>query len=271
MAGFFGFFDYSKPGKGVPKDAPPKPRIVVFFEIYFRKFWQLVTINLLFFLFNLPALFIAVLFLSGLFMPADLQTNIAIRFMISIMMVGIPFVTFGPAQAGFTYVLRNYSREEHAFLWMDFKEQAIRNFKQSIIVSLIDMVVLFIVGLDINMYLAMENNFMVTVANALVISSFLVFIMMHMYIYPLMITFKLSIKQLYKNAMLFALMRFFPNLGILLLCMIILVVPQIIVIGMLLIPVITLSTVGLIINFYVYPTLKKHMIDKIVENEGTSN
>lgn len=30
MAGFFGFFDYTKPGPGIPKDAPPKAPIAVF-------------------------------------------------------------------------------------------------------------------------------------------------------------------------------------------------------------------------------------------------
>jgi len=267
MAGFFGFFDYSKPGKGVLKNAPLKPRIVVFFEIYFRKFWNLMALNILFFIFNVPALFIAVIFLSGLFIPTNLglsaDSEFGIRLIIGALMVGIPFITFGPAQAGFTYVLRNYAREEHAWIWHDFKTQALRNFKQSMIVSFIDLVVLVVVGLDINMYLQMNNSFLVTIANALVISSFIIFSMMHMYIYPLMITFQLTIKQIYRNALFFTLMRFLPNLGIMILCTIILVLPLIVVFGMIVFCLITMSTVGLIINFYVYPTLKKHMMDKI--------
>ncbi len=31
MAGFFGFFDYTKPGPGVPEDLPPKSKFIVFF------------------------------------------------------------------------------------------------------------------------------------------------------------------------------------------------------------------------------------------------
>lgn len=32
MAGFFGFFDYTKPGPGVPEDLPPKSKFIVFLK-----------------------------------------------------------------------------------------------------------------------------------------------------------------------------------------------------------------------------------------------
>ena len=35
--------NYNKPGAGVRKNAPQKKEFVLFFEIYFRKFWKLVT------------------------------------------------------------------------------------------------------------------------------------------------------------------------------------------------------------------------------------
>ena len=47
MAGFFGLFDYTKTGPGILKNAPPKPRVIVFFEVYFRKFWHLIKLNIL--------------------------------------------------------------------------------------------------------------------------------------------------------------------------------------------------------------------------------
>ena len=51
-----GFFSnrYNKPGPGVGKNEPEKRRIVVFFEVYFRHFWQLEQTNLVFLLFMLP-------------------------------------------------------------------------------------------------------------------------------------------------------------------------------------------------------------------------
>jgi uncharacterized membrane-anchored protein len=54
MAGFFGFFDYSKAGPGISNDEPQKYGFFAFFDIFFRKFWNLVTINIVYFVSCLP-------------------------------------------------------------------------------------------------------------------------------------------------------------------------------------------------------------------------
>lgn len=277
MAGFFGFFDYSKPGPGVPKDAPPKARIIVFFEIYFRKFWNLVKINLMFNIFNLPAL-VAVVFGSMYLIQRqitdDPAMDLAVRFIFGSVFLCVPLITVGPAQAGFTYILRNYSREEHAFLWWDFKDTAKSNFKQSIIISIIDFVAFILFGIIINFYFSVEYpseaaNLMVIFARAMVIISFTVFLIMHMYIYPILVTFKLTMKQVYRNSLIFALAKFLPNLGILILCILLILLSFYFntLIGVVLYIFLTVSTIGLITNFYVYPKIKKHMIDKLEPEE----
>ncbi len=277
MAGFFGFFDYTKPGPGVPDpdSAPPKARIVVFFEIFTRKFWNLVKLNLMFTLFNLPAILIALVFISNLFIQKtilnDINTDLIIKFLFVSIFLCIPVLTVGPAQAGFTYVLRNYSREEHAFLWWDFKETALKNLKESLIISVIDFIVVVIVGIDINLYMNInKGSFLMTVAGSLVFLAFTIYVMMHMYIYPMLVTFKLNVRQLYKNAFLFAIMRFIPNLLILLLCIVVLGASFYnAYLGFILFPLLTMSLIGLITNFYVYPTMKKYMIDKVTEQENS--
>lgn len=273
MAGFFGFFDYTKPGPGVPKDGPPKASILVFFGIYSRKFWNLVKINLMFNLFNLPAV-LAVIFASMYVfqnqMADDPAMDLLIRFIFGSIVVCIPLITIGPVQAGYTYILRNYSREEHAFLWWDFKEHALKNFKQSAIISIIDFFVLILFGIIINFYFKYitDSNTIAMImifARTLIIMAFIVYIIMHMYIYPILVTFKLTIRQVYKNAFIFALAKFLPNLGILLLCAFLILLSFYFsaLIGIVLFVFITVSTVSLITNFYVYPKLKKYMIDKI--------
>jgi len=280
MAGFFGFFDYTKPGPGIPKDAPPKPRIAVFFGIYSRKFWNLVKINLMFNLFNLPAV-IAVIFASMYIIQDpitdDPTIDLLTRFMLGSIILCIPVITVGPAQAGYTYILRNYSREEHAFLWWDFKDTALANFKQSLIISLIDFFAVILFGITVNFYFKfpVETNagaILILFARTFIILVFIIYLMMHMYIYPMLVTFKLSIKQLYKNALIFSITNFFPNLGILLLCIALILLTFYFntFIGIVLYLFITVSTIGLIINFYVYPRLKKYMIDKVegIEEES---
>lgn len=276
MAGFFGFFDYTKPGPGVSKDEPPKPRIKVFFEVLSRKFWNLVKLNMLFFLFNLPAI-LTMLILMMVFVDssitADLGSDLMLKFILGSIFICIPVLTVGPAQAGFTYILRNYAREEHAFLWWDFKENAIRNFKESLIISVLDLLVFVIVLFDLRAYfLFNKGNLLMTIASSFLILAFVIYMMMHMFIYPMLVTFKLSIKQVLRNSLIFAMMKFIPNLGILLLCGILLVAsfwnP---IIGFILLPLFTLSLIGFITNFYVYPLLKKHMMDKAEIQPATSN
>ena len=84
------------------------------------------------------------------------------------------------------------------------------------IVALINTVVTVLVLFDIYFYISYRTeNLIITAASVLIIVAFLVFMMMSMYIYPMMVTFNLSIKQLYKNSFLFAIMKFIPNLLIL--------------------------------------------------------
>ncbi|HOJ09015.1 MAG TPA: hypothetical protein PK733_00275 [Clostridiales bacterium] len=277
MAGFFGFFDYTKPGPGIPEDAPPKAPIIVFFEIYFRKFWNLVKINLMFNLFNLPAL-LAVLFGTMYLIQGQITDDPAMdlmtRFIIGSVVICIPLITVGPAQAGFTYILRNYSREEHAFLWWDFKDTAISNFKQSLIISVIDFFAFILFGIVVNFYFkyTANNNMIMTLmvfARTIIILAFLIYLMMHMYIYPMLVTFKLNLRQLYRNALIFSLAKFFPNLGILILCTALVLLSFYFntLIGIILFIFLTVSTIGLIINFYIYPKLKRYMIDKVADED----
>lgn len=271
MGGFFGLFDYNKPGPGVPKDAPPKPGVIVFFEIFFRKFWNLVKLNLLFFVFNLPAFLLAafLIIFSQMIITErignDIFLDFSFRFVIAAFLLCVPVITFGPAQAGFTYVLRNYAREEHAFIWEDFKEHSLKNFKEGMIISCIDFAVVALILFDMYVYFSLDrNNILVSAASVLIFISLVIYYLMHLYIYPMLVSFQLSIKQIYKNALIFSIINLIPNLGIAMINIVLVFITFYLpMTGFLLFPVITMSTVGLITNFYVYPQLKKHMFDKL--------
>ena len=280
MAGLFGFFDYSKPGPGVPKDGPPKARIVVFFEIIQRKFWNLIKVNFMFNLFNIPALILGMLasmvifpqFMPGLDMTdaSNVLGDLVSRFIILTIFMCIPVITVGPAQAGFTYILRNYSREEHAFIWSDFAEHAKNNFKQSLIVSGIDFLITFVMLYALRIYFAINNgSLLFTFATTMMILLLCIYLSMHLYIYPMMVTFKLTTKQLYKNALYFGLGKLLPNLGIVLLSALILLASFVIIpeIGLILYVIITVSFIGMITNFYAYGKIKKYMMNDEDEEE----
>ena len=287
MAGFFGLFDYSKPGPGVDKDAPPKAPFFLFFEILQRKFWNLIKVNMMFLIFNIPALvlgmIVMLMFLPPIYPeaatdPNAMSSEMMLKFILLSRVMLVPMVTVGPAQAGFSYIMRNYSREEHAFLWSDFKDAALKNMKQSMIIGTINFFATFLMLFAIIVYnrLIKAGQLPVlvgTVFMTLMVVMFIVFAMMSMYIYPILITFKLGIRQIYKNALIFAMIKFFPNLGILLLSAFIIlltfgmIIPFSQIFGIILYLFLTISFIGFLTNFYTYPKLKKYMISRLDEED----
>ncbi len=173
--------DYVSDGPGVSKNAPKKHRFFLFFEVLFNKFFKLINLNFIYFL--------------------SLFTIIGI----------------GPATAGMTYVLRNFSREEHAFVWLDFKDAAFKNFKQSFIVALINFLgfgVLicsdFYYG---SVYLKIDSpSLFHLLPFAVSMFATVIFLFMQYYLYIMIVTFDLNLKQLYKNALIFAFYGFPKNL-----------------------------------------------------------
>lgn len=221
------FNNYQKEGKGVSKDEKT-PRFLLFFQIYFRKFWNLILLNLLYVLFCLPV------------------------------------VTIGPATAGLTKILRNYAREEHAFLWGDFIEAFKKNFKQAFLFSLVELLVFGFLILDLLMVFNVSNQIMMTLSMAAIFLSFTVFVFMHYYVYNMMVTFKLTFKQLLKNAFIFCWAGFLRNLflTVILVTVTLLLMNFLNPFGFLFVLVfLYFSFCGLLTNFMVNPLIKKYMID----------
>ena len=270
--------NYNKPGPGVDKDAPPKPRFFTFFEVLKRKFWHLIKINFLYVLCNIPALLLA-LYVSTVYLQKINIDNAGlsdfyIRVFLAVIMIFLSVVTIGPVQAGFTYIMRNYSREQHAFIWWDFKENFIKNFKQGMIITGIDFVVMYVLGIALNFYLSTQG-ILATAASAFVFLSIIVYCIMHLYLYPMLVTVKLSIKNLYKNAFIFSLIKLLPNILFLVLNILIAYAtfynP---IIGAVLYLLITPSFIGLMNNFFVDPTIKKYVVEPMqpeIEDEEDSD
>jgi len=188
-------------------------------------------------------------------------------------------ITTGPSQAGFTYILRNYSREEHAFIWGDFKDAAKSNFSQSLIVGTINFIVTFLTIMAIMAYWKWIDIGQIQVAVGLVglavmFQMLLLFACMNIYIYQLMVTFDLTLIQLYKNALILAIVRFIPNLLILLLTAFIVFLSFGLIfpfnnplIGLVPYLFLLVSLTGFIINFYAWRTIRKYIISRIEEEE----
>lgn len=254
MAGFFGLFDYTKEGPGVSKNGPKKRPFVVFFEIYGRKFWNLISAGLLYLLVNLP------------------------------------LVTRGWAEAGLTRITRAYSREKHAFVREDFFESIRKNRGQAFAAGLINVLIttllffnmfyyatglnpglLAIFGVDVSGAKPMEPGILDYIVMAVTLLGYIIFTWMKYYIPFLVITFKLKLKQIYKNAFIFAVAGLKANLLIsvvligiyVLMAALMLLIPHplcfaiVLLLGLLLLPPFR----SFLIQFCIFPTVRRLMID----------
>lgn len=305
MAGIFGFFDYTKEGPGIDPDAPPKGAIATFFGILGRKFWKLISINLLYVITNIPAILVA-FFLSNIVLNAifpgltiDLlnemwdpgvledgqtaeQLSASVLLMLNLVLtaasVGLGFIVTGPSHAGATYIMRNYAREEHAFVWSDFFEHARKNFKQSAIVSIITTLLFVAVPVAIRFYSqTIQNVIFRTLLNTTLVILFVMMTVMIMYIYQMLITFDLKIKQIVKNAWLFFVLRLpFNILIILASLLIVFVIPLAlllflggigIIISVLYYLFFAFAINLLLVNFFINRQLMRFMIKPMLEEE----
>ena len=227
------FNNYMKEGKGVSKD-DKTPRFILFFQIFFRKFWSFIVINLLYFVFC------------------------------------IPVVTIGPATAGLTKLMRNYAREEHAFIWGDFIETFKKNFKQAFLYSVLDLFVVAFLILDFFAVYNLANRVMTVLCLAAILLSFTVWTFMRFYIYNMMITFRLTFKQLLKNAFIFCWVGFIRNLFIFILIVALtwFVITLHYVYQLFVFALIYFTLTSYLTNFMVQPLIRKYMIDGYDPNTG---
>ena len=105
-------FDYESAGPGISKHAPKKTGIRLFFDIFFRKFWQLMEVNLIYFLFFIPLMLI----LGVISVFSDYKLILILSGLLLLLFA----VTIGPATAGMTKIMRCYITGKHTFIIRDF-------------------------------------------------------------------------------------------------------------------------------------------------------
>lgn len=260
MAGMFGLFDYTKEGPGISKKGPRKRPFVIFFEIYGRKFWNLMLAGLMFLLVNLPLL------------------------------------TRGLADAGLTFVTRAFSREKHAFVKEDFWESIRKNGKQAFGAGLLNQLLTALMFFNFGYYAlrlfpalnlllgadpaavsqtpAMQLDLMNGLVLGATVVGYLIFTWMKYYIPFMVVTFRLSFKQLYRNAFIFAAAGLKQNLLISVVMILVyalfggLAVLSFVVLSPMAVAVVALLFLLLVpafrsflIQFTIFPVVKKLMID----------
>lgn len=228
IMGIFGG-GYDKPGKGVDKNAPKKKGFFLFWDIVISKFMKFIQVNSMYSLISIVWIvlmyFAAMVMLSGsLTSVAGLVQGVqvdgvsaenitgAIIFGFCAMFAVSVFLLWGsgPASAAYSYIARSFVRGEHVWIMGDGKDKFKENFKQGMIVVLIDLVILVFGVNALYFYYSAYMSYGSLLWLILCYVTFLllfIFTMIHPYLYQLMVTFKCSFTQLYKNAILLTLAK----------------------------------------------------------------
>ncbi len=121
----------------------------------------------------------------------------------------------GPFTAGLSYVTRNWARDEHAFIWSDFRDAVKTNWKQSLVISMITGFMPLAVYIGYQYYgdLASSQILMI-VPQVLVTVVGIIWAFSVTYMHPLIVTYDLKLKDVIRNGLIMGVARLPMSVGI---------------------------------------------------------
>ncbi|MBQ3866616.1 MAG: YesL family protein [Clostridia bacterium] len=303
------FNGFSKPGKGVKKqDVTKEFTARRFFTTLGDKFWRIVVLNMLFFATNLPVFGLwasaasvggvkylhpaNVLFqpLAGVIRHGASPVLNALYGVVGVQVenyygsaitrvlfwVGLLVIfTFGVSTAAMTFILRNFIRREPADLGADYFGTIRKNWKQGILLGLLDVLFIFVIAFDLVSYLTTARSFLMLIMMYLTIFLSFLYFCMRPYLYLQIITFDVKLGRAVKNAYIMAIAGIWRNL--LFAVIAIAIAAANVVLFMFLPPVgavaffaLTVALCWYVQLYGAWPVLKKHMIDPFYEEKEIS-
>lgn len=269
------FLDSRRSGGGVGKNAPELKGLDKFFELLKRKFRSYITLNLLYLALSIPTIiyytFILMYLLYGLL---NNENAIALFFMSLGGAIGlVTFFSGTPCSSGYYYVLRNYVREEHAWVASDLFEHTRKNFMSSLVSYLINVIFVTVSLGNIHIYPYLIDAMGLNLSTILVISFFAVIVifyaMMQPYIWTLTVTFDLSFVNVYRNSFLLTMLKLPRNIGSLILRAGLFVLAYFLhpLLGIALSVLALTSVIGLVAQLMAYPVVDEFMMHKSDKEE----
>lgn len=231
------FYNNNVAGSGVSKNGPKKKPFFRYWELFANKFWTFFKINLVYFLFC------------------------------------IPVVTFGPATAAMTALMRNIYLERPQFIFHDFWVQFKKNFKQSFIIGMLD---IFVLGVSIltfwyySIHPDMDTG--AKILYALAIAAQVLFVMMNFYIYPQIVSLNLGMSGIVKNSVILVFVNLWGELITLaLFAGYALLVMFFHIFVLTLAPLVPFAWLSFTSVFCCYPAIQKYIINPYYEQRGEHN
>ncbi|NLW20576.1 MAG: DUF624 domain-containing protein [Clostridiales bacterium] len=222
---------YGKSGKGdYKRDDLPRNRWQLFWEMLRIRLSGLFRLNLMTAIIFIPLMYVLMVMVNTLFAHlvgisealSDPEMTESARQLVqdspqqlysilfSGLVMAIPAIAItGPVQAGMAYITRNWARDEHAFIWSDFKDAVKENWKQALGISLITSVVPLVMLVCWQFYgnMAQSNGLFFIVPQVLTLALGLVWMLAVTFMYPMMVTYQMGLGTLMRNSLLLAVGR----------------------------------------------------------------
>ena len=232
-------------GRGVEKGEDTTPNLKFFFKLLGRRFWKLVSINLLL-LIQIAPLFLCILAemagpkepvqhellyatvlgsqvaspSSGGMTLLNMVGNLSFDWPtfnspVTYIMIGLMVfhvVTYGWQKVGATYLMRNLVRGGGVFVVSDFFYAIKKNLGQGFVLGLIDCVICAVLYMDFTYFSQMPVSTMSNIGYFAIVALIIIYAAMRFYMYLLLVTFNIKLSKLIKNSFIFAFLGIKRNL-----------------------------------------------------------
>lgn len=229
------FNGYLKEGPGIDKDAPKKKGVFLYIDIVFRKFFDLISSGFVCFVASLPFLLFAYVILSTMVMnglgigTAIEETakstaaegasaeelaqmlNLSIRAIITVLLYNI--MGSGPVSASYAYITRCFTRGEHVWKMSDGWDKFKENFKHTILLFIVDTVIIALSSNAVGFYSALASKSTGSAAAMLMAAKYFtmvimfLYLIMHIYVYQIAVTYECKFKDLLKSSITIAIAK----------------------------------------------------------------
>lgn len=158
---FMNNYFYGKAGK---KDFTvsdlPANRYQLFKDVLKVRWGSLISLNLLYLIIWIPAAVWTAMNIGVVFNAANAGETVDLAsYMLPYLVILFPLIVItGPFNVGVSYVARNWARDEHAFIWADFRDALKRNWKQGLLFGLIEGAMPLVLSVGISFYSTMSKQ-----------------------------------------------------------------------------------------------------------------
>lgn len=258
------FYNYENSGVGIAKNGPKKKPFFKFWEQFISKFWKIIYVNILFFIFSGLILAMIGFTLAG-------QTGNSYFLLLAVPVI----IGFGPATAASMQVMRKFTLEKPTFVFDEFKTAYKSNFLRALPVGIFDVVFFSLFVYGATFYVGMLENSGNTGNYVLVIISTAIasyVFMANFYVYLEIVSLTLPLGKIIRNALLLTIMGIKVNIinflvSLAFIAAIFLLFPF----STIVLPILPFGWLMFLYAFNCYPVIQKYIVNPYYEAKGEKN